>query len=288
MIAHNAVAFFHDGISVCTHGVPEAGAGLKARRDRHLQQRHPRDRRRLHRGRRRRAQHPRDAQSRRQRRAHGPQRAADLRRPAYYIRNVVYNTPVALKFSNPAGVIVLPQHDHRGEPHGAARVERALPEQPVPRHGRADRHLRARRPDRVLDATTTTAIGRTAAAEFHYTWLGPQAGRDAWTTIGRRTRRSGSRRSRSLRRRPGRKRTASKIDYDIFESLASAGDAGLVASRARRIDAVDLNFRSEGGRQGRRRRRAAAERERRLRGQGARSRRLRSSGQPRRSTARGV
>ena len=26
--------------------------------------------------------------------------------PAYYIRNVVYNTPVALKFSNPAGVIV--------------------------------------------------------------------------------------------------------------------------------------------------------------------------------------
>jgi hypothetical protein len=23
--------------------------------------------------------------------------------PAYYIRNVVYNTPVALKFSNPAG-----------------------------------------------------------------------------------------------------------------------------------------------------------------------------------------
>ena len=26
--------------------------------------------------------------------------------PAYYIRNVVYNTPVALKFSNPAGVMV--------------------------------------------------------------------------------------------------------------------------------------------------------------------------------------
>jgi hypothetical protein len=26
--------------------------------------------------------------------------------PAYYIRNVVYNTPVALKFSNPAGVFV--------------------------------------------------------------------------------------------------------------------------------------------------------------------------------------
>src|SRR5262249_50215154 len=27
--------------------------------------------------------------------------------PAYYIRNVVYNTPVALKFSNPAAVFVL-------------------------------------------------------------------------------------------------------------------------------------------------------------------------------------
>ena len=30
MIAHNAVAFFHDGISVCTHGVPEPQQDLKA------------------------------------------------------------------------------------------------------------------------------------------------------------------------------------------------------------------------------------------------------------------
>ena len=51
--------------------------------------------------------------------------------PAYYIRNVVYNTPVALKFSNPAGVIVLPQHHRRGGQHEPAGVERALREQPV-------------------------------------------------------------------------------------------------------------------------------------------------------------
>ena len=31
VIAHNAVAFFHDGISVCTHGVPGAGAGPDGR-----------------------------------------------------------------------------------------------------------------------------------------------------------------------------------------------------------------------------------------------------------------
>jgi hypothetical protein len=30
VIAHNAVAFFHDGISVCTHGVPEPEQDLRA------------------------------------------------------------------------------------------------------------------------------------------------------------------------------------------------------------------------------------------------------------------
>ena len=106
MIAHNAVAFFHDGISVCTHGVPDPERDRLGRGDRHLQQRHPRDRRRLHRGGRRRAQHPRDAEPRNERGAHGLSAQPIFGGPAYYIRNVVYNTPVALKFINPAGVIV--------------------------------------------------------------------------------------------------------------------------------------------------------------------------------------
>ena len=40
VIAHNAVAFFHDGISVCTHGVPDPRARSLGCGDRHLQQRH--------------------------------------------------------------------------------------------------------------------------------------------------------------------------------------------------------------------------------------------------------
>ena len=58
------------------------GAGSEGGRDRHLQQRHSRDRRRFHRVRWRRAQYPCDAQSRHQCGAHRAQRAAGVRRSA--------------------------------------------------------------------------------------------------------------------------------------------------------------------------------------------------------------
>ena len=106
VIAHNAVAFFHDGISVCTHGVPdperdrwavaidiynndiyvtgddfiEADGGvhnIRVMRNRGMNAAHT-----------------------------GLSAQPIFGGPAYYIRNIVYNTPVALKFINPAGVIV--------------------------------------------------------------------------------------------------------------------------------------------------------------------------------------
>ena len=42
--------------------------------------------------------------------------------PAYYIRNVVYNTPVALKFANPAGVIAGWYFDANTVSHGFLRA----------------------------------------------------------------------------------------------------------------------------------------------------------------------
>jgi hypothetical protein len=110
VIAHNGVAFFHDGISVCTHGVPdpvpdngrdawavaidiynndihvtgddiiEADGGvhnIRVLRNRGVNAAHT-----------------------------GLSAQPIFGGPAYYIRNVIYNTPVALKFINPAGVIV--------------------------------------------------------------------------------------------------------------------------------------------------------------------------------------
>ena len=83
------------------------GAGSEGRRDRHLQQRHSRDRRRFHRVRWRRAQYPRDAKSRHQRRAYRASAQPVFGGPVYFIRNVVYNAPTALKFmAKPAGSVV--------------------------------------------------------------------------------------------------------------------------------------------------------------------------------------
>ena len=151
VIAHNAVAFFHDGISVCTHGVPEPQQDLKAvaidiyNNDIHVT---GDDFIEADGG----VHNIRVMRNRGVNAAHTALSAQPIfGGPAYYIRNVVYNTPVALKFANPAGVVVLSQHDHRREPHRAARVERPFPEQPVPRHRRADRHRGARRSHRLLD-----------------------------------------------------------------------------------------------------------------------------------------
>ena len=151
VIAHNAVAFFHDGISVCTHGVPEPEQDLKAvaidiyNNDIHVT---GDDFIEADGG----VHNIRVMRNRGVNAAHTGLSAQPIfGGPAYYIRNIVYNTPVALKFSNPAGVIVLSQHDHRGEPHRATRVERPLQEQPVSRHRCAGRHRGSGRPHSVFE-----------------------------------------------------------------------------------------------------------------------------------------
>ena len=178
VIAHNAVAFFHDGISVCTHGVPEPRAAIcRAVAIDIYNNDISRHRRRLHRSRRRRAQHPRDAQPRRQRGAHGAQRAADLRRP---------------RVLHPQHRL---QHAGRAEVHQSGRRDRATTTRSSrrtgPRSASRTRTSRTtcssaptrRRGSRSLGGPTAystydyNGFRPNRGAEFQYTWLGTEARR---------------------------------------------------------------------------------------------------------------
>ena len=208
VIAHNAVAFFHDGISVCTHGVPdperdrwavaidiynndiyvtgddfiEADGGvhnIRVMRNRGMNAAHT-----------------------------GLSAQPIFGGPAYYIRNIVYNTPVALKFINPAGVIVY---------HNTFVAENRTDQQVSNAHFANNL---------FLGTDTTTGIaslgGPTAYSTYDYDGFRPNRGAEfsirgrgpvracVWTTTVRRIRRSGSRRSRSWRQLPVQRRTASK------------------------------------------------------------------------------
>jgi len=104
VVAYNKIAFFHDGLSVCTHGVPEGGDQAVAidfyNNDIHVT---GDDFIEADGG----VHNIRVMRNRGANAAHTGLSAQPIfGGPAYYIRNVVYNTPVALKFNNPAGVIV--------------------------------------------------------------------------------------------------------------------------------------------------------------------------------------
>jgi hypothetical protein len=107
VVAHNAVAFFHDGICISTHGVPDPerdrwavaidiyNNDIYVTGDDFIEGDGGVHNIRIMRNRGVNAAHT------------GLSAQPIFGGPAYYIRNVVYNTPVALKFSNPAGVFVL-------------------------------------------------------------------------------------------------------------------------------------------------------------------------------------
>ncbi len=193
--------------------------------------------------------------------------------PAYYIRNIVYNTPVALKFSNPAGVIVY-HNTIIAENRTAQRVSNA--------HFRNNLFLGTDAPIGISVLGGPTAYSTydydgfrpNAGAKAQYTWFGPKPGvmvdYDAPQNQGQDFATLAD-----LAKATGAETHGIEVDYDIFESLPRPPRPRLVAARpAVRGDQPELQ--AEGGRQGRRRRRAAAERERWLLGQGAGPRRARS------------
>jgi hypothetical protein len=239
VIAHNAVAFFHDGISVCTHGVPEPEQDLRAvaidiyNNDIHvtgddfIEADGAVHNVRVMRNRGVNAAHT------------GLSAQPIFGGPAYYIRNVVYNTPVALKFSNPAGVIVY-HNTFIAENRTAQRVSNA--------DFKNNLFLG------TDGATGITVLGGPTAyskydfngyrpnrgAEFNYAWVGPRQGMQVdydrpqneaqrFKTLA------------ELAAATGQETHGIEVDYDIFERLRppSAPDSSRPGTP---YDAADLSF----------------------------------------------
>ncbi|MPY90321.1 MAG: hypothetical protein GEU99_20655 [Luteitalea sp.] len=240
VIAHNAVAFFHDGISVCTHGVPEPEQELKAvaidiyNNDIHVT---GDDFIEADGG----VHNIRVMRNRGVNAAHTGLSAQPIfGGPAYYIRNIVYNTPVALKFNNPAGVIVY-HNTIIAENRTAQRVSNA--------HFRNNLFLGTDAPGRaisVLGGPTAyssydyNGYRPNRGAAVQYVWLGPRPGLqvdyDSPPDQGRRFRTLAE-----LAAATGQETHGIELDYDIFESLRppvppDSSKPGTV------YHVVDLNF----------------------------------------------
>ena len=244
VIAHNAVAFFHDGISVCTHGVPEPQQDLQAvaidiyNNDIHVT---GDDFIEADGG----VHNIRVMRNRGVNAAHTALSAQPIfGGPAYYIRNVVYNTPVALKFANPAGVVVL-HNTFIAENRTAQRVSNA--------DFRNNLFL-------GTDARTGIAVlgGPTAystydyngyrpnrGADPQYTWLGPKPGvRVDYDIEPKQAPRFAT--LAELAAATGQETHGIEVDYDIFEDLRAPSPPDS-SKPARPYEAASLNFRLKPG-----------------------------------------
>ncbi len=244
VIAHNAVAFFHDGISVCTHGVPEPEQDLRAvaidiyNNDIHVT---GDDFIEADGG----VHNIRIMRNRGVNAAHTGLSAQPIfGGPAYYIRNVVYNTPVALKFSNPAGVIVY-HNTFIAENRTAQRVSNA--------DFRNNLFLGTDAASGIAVLGGPTAYSRydfngyrpNRGAEFNYSWVGPRQGMqvdydrpqnetDRFKTLA------------EFAAATGQETHGIEVDYDIFESLRPPSPPDSSKPGAP-YEAADLNFRLRTG-----------------------------------------
>jgi hypothetical protein len=240
VIAHNSIAFFHDGISVCTHGVPdpnpdhhavaidiynndvhvtgddfiEADGGvhnIRVMRNRGVNAAHT-----------------------------GLSAQPIFGGPAYYIRNIVYNTPVALKFSNPAGVYVL-HNTIVAENRTAQRVSNA--------HFRNNLFLGTDAPVGISVMGGPTSYSSydyngyrpNRGASVQYTWLGPKAGvRVDYDSDPKTAPRFST--LAELSAATGQETHGLEIDYDIFLNLRppAAPDSSKPGTP---YDAASLDFR---------------------------------------------
>jgi hypothetical protein len=240
VIAHNAVAFFHDGISVCTHGVPdperdhwavaidiynndihvtgddfiEADGGvhnIRVMRNRGVNAAHT-----------------------------GLSAQPIFGGPAYYIRNVIYNTPVALKFSNPAGVVVY---------HNTIVAENRTAQQVSNAHFANNLFLGTDAPMGIAVLGGPTAYSTydydgfrpNRGAEAQYTWVGPRSGmqvdydrpqssRQVFKTLA------------ELAAATGQETHGLEVDYDIFENLRPPAAPPDSSKPGTPYEAVNLNF----------------------------------------------
>jgi hypothetical protein len=244
VVAHNAVAFFHDGISVCTHGVPDAEPDMRAvaidiyNNDIHVT---GDDFVEADGG----VHNIRVMRNRGVNAAHTGLSAQPIfGGPAYYIRNIVYNTPVALKFSNPAGVIVY-HNTIIAENRTAQRVSNA--------HFRNNLFLGTDAPLGISVLGGPTAYSTydydgfrpNAGAPAQYTWFGPKPGvmvdYDMPQNQGQNFKTLAD-----LSAATGQETHGVEVDYDIFEGLRAPARPDS-SKPGRPFEAVNLNFRLKAG-----------------------------------------
>ena len=164
--------------------------------------------------------------------------------PAYYIRNVIYNTPVALKFSNPAGVIVY---------HNTLIAENRTAQQVSNAHFANNLFLGTDAPVGIAVLGGPTAYSSydyngyrpNRGAEFQYAWRGPRPGMvldydrpqneaPRFKTLA------------ELAAATGQETHGIEVDYDIFENLQPPMPPDS-AKPGTPYEAVELNFTLKAG-----------------------------------------
>ena len=245
VVAYNRIAYFHDGLSVCTHGVPETDDGqtgvaidfynndisvtgddiieadggvhnIRVMRNRGLNAAHT-----------------------------GLSAQPIFGGPAYYIRNVIYNTPVALKFINPAGVIVY---------HNTFIAENRTAQQVSNAHFRNNLFLGTN-----VQAGITSLGGPTSystydydgfrpnpGASTQYQWASPKPGElrgyEAGQSIAARFKTLSELSSATSQETHG-----VELDYDIFENVRPPNPPPNSSVPGRVYNAADLDFRLRAG-----------------------------------------
>lgn len=243
VVAHNAIAYFHDGIGVCTHGSPEPEQEMKAvaidiyNNDIHVT---GDDFIETDGG----VHNIRVMRNRGINAAHTALSAQPVfGGPAYFIRNVVYHAPVALKFSaKPAGLIVY---------HNTIIAENRNRQTFSNAHFRNNLFLGTDAPGRGIAAFPNATSYSTydydgyrpnrGAAE-QYFWIAPSDGRlrDYDITA------SNGRPFKTLiefAEATGQERHGMEVDYDMFEKLRAPDPA----KPHDVYHASDLDFRLKAG-----------------------------------------
>jgi hypothetical protein len=219
VICHNAVAYFHDGIDVSTHGTPETEQEMKAvaidiyNNDIHVT---GDDFIEADGG----VYNIRVMRNRGINAAHtGLSAQPVFGGPAYFIRNVIYNAPVALKFmARPAGLILY---------HNTIIAENRNTQTFSNAHFRNNLFLGTDAPGRAIAAFPNATSYSTydydgyrpnRGGENAYIWIAPQEGRLRDYDIGT----AAARRFKSLAEfaaATGQETHGLEIDYDIFENV---------------------------------------------------------------------
>ena len=219
VICHNAVAYFHDGIDVSTHGTPDKEQELKAvaidiynndirvTGDDFIESDGGVHNIRVMRNRGVNAAHT------------GLSAQPVFGGPAYFIRNVVYNAPVALKFmAKPAGLIVY---------HNTVIAENRNTQTFSNAHFRNNLFLGTDAPGRPIAAFPNATAYSTYDYDGYrpnrgvvdaYLWIGPASGRLRDYDVGM----SAARRFHTLAdfaAATGQETHGVEVDYDIFENV---------------------------------------------------------------------